>query len=48
MPGAVIYISDFQNKLAWKFDISVSEREGFYRHQTRIDCREVDAKAEGR
>jgi hypothetical protein len=24
MPGAVIYISDFQNKLAWKFDISVS------------------------
>jgi len=24
MPGAVIYISEFQNKLAWKFDISVS------------------------
>jgi len=26
MPGAVIYISEFQNKLAWKFDISVSQR----------------------
>ena len=25
MSGAMIYISDFQNKLAWKFDISVSE-----------------------
>ena len=25
MPGAVIYISEFQNKLAWKFDISVSK-----------------------
>ncbi len=25
VPGAVIYISEFQNKLAWKFDISVSE-----------------------
>jgi hypothetical protein len=24
MPGAVIYISEFQNKLAWKFGISVS------------------------
>ena len=24
MPRAVIYISEFQNKLAWKFDISVS------------------------
>ena len=25
MPGAMIYISEFQNKLAWKFDISVSK-----------------------
>ena len=25
--GAVIYISEFQNKLAWKFDISVSTYE---------------------
>ena len=25
MSGAVIYISEFQNKLAWKFGISVSE-----------------------
>ena len=24
MPGAVIYISEFQNKVAWKFGISVS------------------------
>ncbi len=24
MPGAVIYISEFQNKLAWKFGRSVS------------------------
>ena len=24
MSGAVIYISEFQNKLAWKFGISVS------------------------
>jgi hypothetical protein len=23
-PGAMIYISEFQNKLAWKFGISVS------------------------
>jgi hypothetical protein len=27
MPGAVIYISEFQNKLVWKFGISVTERE---------------------
>jgi hypothetical protein len=27
MPGTVIYISEFQNKLAWKFGISVSFRE---------------------
>ena len=25
MPGAMIYISEFQNKLAWKFDISVTK-----------------------
>jgi hypothetical protein len=25
MPGAVIYISEFQNKLAWKFGTSVSK-----------------------
>jgi hypothetical protein len=38
MPRAVIYISEFQNKLAWKFDISVSVT-----HSTRSSKRQTMA-----
>jgi hypothetical protein len=45
MPGAVIYISKFQNKLAWKFGISVSlqkqvlcPRTFILHHQTARIC----------
>ena len=35
MPRAVIYISEFQNKLAWKFDISVSSPKCLFRIRTQ-------------
>ncbi len=43
MPRAMIYISEFQNKLAWKFDISVSP----YPENATVSVDEAEGVARG-